>query len=33
MYLAEEPVAFIADLYDLPVNKVENAIEFHKAAA
>ncbi len=33
MYLAEEPVEFIADLYELPVIQVENAIEFHKTAA
>jgi len=33
MYLAKEPIEFIAELYDLPVNKVNNAIDFHKNAA
>lgn len=33
MYLAEEPIEFIASLYELPVEKVEKAIEFHKTAA
>ena len=33
MYLAKEPIKFIAELYELPVISVKNAIEFHKTAA
>jgi uncharacterized protein (DUF433 family) len=33
MYLAKEPISFIAELYELPVINVKNAIEFHKNAA
>jgi len=33
MYQANEPVEFIAQLYELPIKMVENAIEFHKNAA
>jgi uncharacterized protein (DUF433 family) len=33
MYQANEPVEFIAQLYELSINMVENAIEFHKNAA
>jgi len=33
MYLAKEPIKFIADLYEIPVAKVKQAIEFHKSAA
>ena len=33
MYLAKEPIAFIASLYELPEKKVKDAISFHKNAA
>ncbi len=33
MYLAGEPVAFIANLYEIPSRKVKDAISFHKNAA
>lgn len=33
MYLANEPIKFIASLYELPIIKVRHAIEFHKSAA
>ena len=33
LYQANEPVEFIAQLYELPIVIVENAIEFHKSAA
>ena len=33
MYLAKEPINFIAALYELSPEKVNNAIEFHKSAA
>jgi uncharacterized protein (DUF433 family) len=33
MFLAKEPINFIASLYDIPAQKVKNAVEFHKSAA
>jgi uncharacterized protein (DUF433 family) len=33
MYLAKEPVAFIASLYEVPEQQVKDAISFHKNAA
>lgn len=33
MYLAKEPIAFIARLYELPEKKVKDAISFHKRVA
>lgn len=33
MYLANEPINFIADLYEISTDKVKHAIEFHKPAA
>jgi uncharacterized protein (DUF433 family) len=33
MYLADEPIDFIADLYEISLVKVQNAIDFHKSAA
>jgi Protein of unknown function (DUF433). len=33
MYLANEPIAFIASLYEIPEKKVKDAISFHKNAA
>lgn len=33
MYLAKEPISFIASLYELPEQKVKDAISFHKKAA
>ena len=33
MYLAKEPIPFIAGLYELPEQKVKDAISFHKNAA
>jgi uncharacterized protein (DUF433 family) len=33
MYLAKEPIDFIADLYELRVSEVKHAIEFYKTAA
>ncbi len=33
MYLAKEPIPFIAGLYELPEQKVKDAISFHKHAA
>ncbi|MCX6273260.1 MAG: DUF433 domain-containing protein [Bacteroidetes bacterium] len=33
MHLAKEPMRFIADLYEIPVSKVKNAIDFHKSVA
>lgn len=33
MYLAEEPIAFIASIYELPMKAVKDAIAFHKSAA
>lgn len=33
MYMADEPIEFIAELYEIPVKKVKDAIEFHKTAA
>lgn len=33
MYLAKEPIAFIASLYELPEQQVKDAISFHKNAA
>ena len=33
MYLAKEPIPFIASLYELPEQKVKDAITYHKNAA
>jgi NADH:ubiquinone oxidoreductase subunit E len=33
MYLAKEPVDFIADLYEITTSEVKHAIEFYKTAA
>jgi uncharacterized protein (DUF433 family) len=33
MYLAKEPLSFIASLYELPVKKVKEAIAYHQMAA
>lgn len=33
MYLANEPINFIADIYELSADKVKHAIDFHKSAA
>lgn len=33
MYLAEEPIAFIASIYEVTIKEVKDAIEFHKNAA
>lgn len=33
MYLAKEPVDFIAELYEISSEEVRNAIDFHKSAA
>lgn len=33
MYLAEEPISFIASIYEVPENAVKDAILFHKKAA
>ena len=33
MFLAKEPINFIASLYEVPVIQVKDAIEFHKNAA
>jgi uncharacterized protein (DUF433 family) len=33
MYRAEEPINFIAKLYEIPLKKVKDAIEFHRHAA
>lgn len=33
MYQAKEPIPFIAGLYEIPVQKVKDAISFHKTAA
>jgi len=33
MYMAKEPIPFIAGLYELPEQKVKDAISFHKSAA
>jgi uncharacterized protein (DUF433 family) len=33
MYLAKEPIRFIAGLYEIPLQKVKDAISFHKPAA
>ena len=33
MYLAKEPMSFIASLYEIPVKKVRHAIDFHISAA
>lgn len=33
MYLAKEPIPFIAELYEISPEKVKHAIEFHKTAA
>jgi len=33
MYLANEPINFIADIYELSADKVKYAIDFHKSAA
>lgn len=33
MYLAKEPIPFIASLYDLPVKKIKEAIVYHEMAA
>lgn len=33
MYLAKEPINFIADIYEIPIKKVKYAIEFHTNAA
>ncbi|MEY3499617.1 MAG: hypothetical protein RL308_1286 [Bacteroidota bacterium] len=33
MYLAKEPIAFIASVYEIPLKSVKDAIAFHKNAA
>ncbi|HLN94438.1 MAG TPA: DUF433 domain-containing protein [Flavobacterium sp.] len=33
MYLAHEPLSFIAEVYEISVKSVKDAIEFHKSAA
>jgi len=33
MYLAKEPISFIASIYEISVKKVKDAIEFYKIAA
>jgi len=33
MYLAKEPIPFIASLYELPEQKIKDAISYHKNAA
>lgn len=33
MYQAEEPIKFIASIYDIPSKSVKDAIKFHKSAA
>jgi len=33
MYLAKEPLKFIAELYSIPIKKVEDAVEFYNSAA
>ena len=33
MYLAKEPISFIASIYEIPLKSVKDAIAFHKNAA
>lgn len=33
MYLAKEPISFIASIYEIPLKSVKDAIAFHKKAA